>query len=88
MLIRQWLRRFYSLLIKLFWIALFLFLAAGSNAFLGDPLDQVRRYTRQIEFEFVGWTLDALAVKVEQVGLGVSSHMQEDDGEALVLNYF
>jgi hypothetical protein len=88
MLIRHWTSWFFSWLAKIFWIAVFLFFAAGSNVFLGDPLDQVRRYTRQEEFEFVGWTLDALAVKVGQFGLGVSTRIQEENRKSLVLEYF
>ncbi len=88
MLIRHWLGTFYSWLVKFFWISVFLFFAAGSNIFLGDPLDRIRRYTRQEEFEFVGWTLDALSVKVGQFSLGVSSQLQEQDRKSLVLEYF
>jgi hypothetical protein len=75
-------------MVKLFWIIVFLFFAAGSNLFTGDPLDQVRRYTRQDEFEFVGWTLNALAVKLGQFSLGVSNRLEEGDRTSLVLNYF
>jgi len=88
MLIRQWINRLFSWMVKLFWIIVFLFFSAGSNLFLGDPLDQVRRYTHQEEFEFVGWTLHALAVKTGQFSLGVSSRLEEDDRKSLVLNYF
>jgi hypothetical protein len=88
MLIRNWIRKFYALLTKFFWISVFLFLAAGSNVFLGGPLDQVRRYTRQDEFEFVGWTMDALGLKVGQYSLGVSSRLRAEDRKSLVLGYF
>jgi hypothetical protein len=73
---------------KLFWILVFLFFTARSSISLGDPLDQVRRYTRQDEFEFVGWTLNALSVKFGQFSLGVSNRLQEEDRVALVLDYF
>jgi hypothetical protein len=88
MFIRRWISRFYFWLVKFFWIVAFLFFAAGSSVFLGDPLDRVRRYTRQEEFEFVGWTLDAMAVKGEQFSLGVSSRIEEDARKSLVLEYF
>jgi hypothetical protein len=88
MLIRYYISTLFSWLAKIFWIVVFLFFGAGSNVFLGDPLDQVRRYTRQDEFEFVGWTLDALAVKVGQLSLGVSTRLDEEDRKSLVLEYF
>jgi hypothetical protein len=88
MLFRHWLSTFYSWLVKVFWISVFLFFTAGSNTFLGDPLDRVRRFTRQEEFEFVGWTLDALADKVGQYSLGLSGQLQEEDRKSLVRGYF
>lgn len=88
MFMRHLLGIFFSWLGKIFWIIFFLFFAAGSNLSLRDPLEHVRRYTRLTEFEFVGWTLDALYVKVGQFSLGVSSSLLEEDRVSLVLEYF
>jgi hypothetical protein len=88
MLIKEWLQKILSWAGKLLWILVFLFFAARSSISLNDPLDQVRRYTRQDEFEFVGWTLNALSVKIGQFSLGVSSRLREEQRVELVLEYF
>src|SRR3990172_9427633 len=49
-----------------FWIALSLALLGGSARSDRDPADQLRRFTAPIEFDFVGWTLGALGVKLGQ----------------------
>lgn len=52
-----------------------------------EPTDRVRRYTRQVEFDFVGWTLDALSEKLVQAGAGVPDYLTEPQRKALVLEY-
>jgi len=88
MLIRNEIHIFFSWLVKIFWIVIFLFSAAGSNPSSRDPIDKIRSYTHQEEFEFVGWTLGALSVKVGQFSLGVSSQLEEENRKSLVLEYF
>jgi hypothetical protein len=53
----------------------------------GDPIEQVRAFTRSIEFDYVSWTLDALWVKLNQVALGTSNYMTDDARSQLVLDY-
>jgi hypothetical protein len=50
----------------------------GSTLPLGDPVENIRRYTRQIEFEFVSWTVEALWTKVEQFSLDTASRLTEE----------
>ncbi len=35
-----------------------------SSVRLQDPLEQVRRFTRAVEFDFLSWTADAAAIKI------------------------
>ena len=52
-----------------------------------SPADQVRAYTREIEFDYVGWTLDALAVKFNQLSLGTESYLSASARQRMMLDY-
>jgi len=54
---------------------------------IGDQSEQVRAFTRQIEFDFVAWTWDALWIKLEQIGLGAADYVPEVDQPQIVLEY-
>jgi hypothetical protein len=43
--------------------------------------------TRDIEFDFVSWTINALGVKLSQSALGAGNYMTEDNRHALVVDY-
>lgn len=53
----------------------------------GDKIEQVRAFTRQIEFDYATWALDALWVKLEQIGLGAADYISEEDQPQIVLDY-
>jgi hypothetical protein len=52
-----------------------------------DPVERVRRFTRAIEFDFAGWTLDALGVKWAQFAAGSIDYMPEAGRHDLVESY-
>lgn len=52
-----------------------LFLVTGSGAPLRGTTQQVRQFTRPLEFGFVNWTLDALWVKFQQLALDNTDYM-------------
>lgn len=62
-------------------------LLAGSTPLLEDRTDEVRRYTRAIEFDYVSWTTQALALKLEHFGLGAAAYLEEAARIALVHDY-
>ncbi len=69
-------------------LLLFLLGLLGGGTFQPrEPAERVRRYTRRLEFDFVGWTLEAAAVKAGQSALGSSGYLEEADRRALVLEY-
>ena len=70
-----------------FLFILVLLLLAGSTLQSTDAIDHIQRFTRAHEFNFLSWTLDAFAVKVGQWGLGVSSYLDDEDQEVIVLDY-
>jgi hypothetical protein len=72
---------------------LFLFLVLGTSlltlgrsdmAIIGTN-DQIRTYTRMTEYDYVGWTLDALWLKQEQQVLGAAHYLSEADQHHLVI---
>lgn len=54
----------------------------------GDQLEQARTFTRQIEFDYVTWTLNTLGLKIREGALGTQSYLadQETDRQ-VVLDY-
>jgi hypothetical protein len=71
----------------LVWLLLLSSLLAYSSVRLQDPLERIRRFTRGEEFDFLTWTIDAAAVKLEQSSLGTTGYLQPVDGHDLVLEY-
>jgi hypothetical protein len=71
----------------LLWALSLSLLLTFSSVQLQDPLQQVRRFTRGAEFDFLTWTLDAAAVKVRQASLGTSGYLDRLQGREVVLEY-
>lgn len=64
-----------------------LLLIGGSNVQPGDRTELVRAFTRDIEFDYVGWTIDALREKLFESALGTSNYLSEDDRHQIVFDY-
>jgi hypothetical protein len=84
----QILKRVWFWLSKLLWMFLLLLLMVGASYQRRDPISQIRRYTRAIEFDYFNWTLDAFIIKLEQYSLGTAGYLPETDRHDLVLTYF
>jgi hypothetical protein len=70
--------------------ALFLFgaLLLSSGAILpGDEPDRARAFTRDIEFDYLTWMLDAAAVKARAGAAGVPGHLDRESGRIAVSDY-
>ena len=75
-------------LIMLIPIFLLGFVVLGSSSLPpGDRTELVRAYTRNIEFDYVGWSFDALGLKFAQSSLGTSKYLSQDARHLLVLEY-
>lgn len=74
-----------GLLIVVF--ALCLILMSSSVVSPDDQVERVRAFTRQIEFDYVDWTLDALAIKLDQIALGAVDYLPDESRRQIVLNY-
>ena len=65
----------------------FAILLTSSAASVLDRKDQVQRFTRQLEFDYLGWTTRALGNKLSQFGLGASGFLTDEDRNQAVLDY-
>ncbi len=64
-----------------------LFVLVSSTNPPGDTLQRARAYTRAYEFDFVGWELDALKTKLNQLALGSSRYLSSESQRQLALDY-
>ena len=53
----------------------------------GDSTEQVRAFTRTLEFDYIAWTLDAMFLKFEQFSLGTNAYLPDETNAQLVLDY-
>ncbi|MEE4194669.1 MAG: hypothetical protein V2J07_05675, partial [Anaerolineae bacterium] len=76
---------------KIFWLlflAAFVFLAMPrSELEPGDLVEQVRAFTRDLEFDYTSWGLEAALVKFGQIGLGSTDYLPADLQSAVVVDY-
>jgi len=52
-----------------------------------DQQERVRAFTRDLEFDYVSWTLKAWGVKINQSALGTSQYLPADTRRQVVLDY-
>lgn len=69
------------------WVIVGIILLQRSDLEPGDTVEQVRAFTRPIEFDYVTWTWDALWVKGAQAGLGSVDYIPREDHAQIVLDY-
>jgi hypothetical protein len=75
---------FYTLTFE---IILFLAILSRSVLPLTDPIESIRAFTRNIEFDYIAWTLDAIQVKFDQSALGTDHYLNDDQRHDLVIDY-
>jgi hypothetical protein len=78
------LRRTTRILITLAFLAVLL---GGSVVPPGDQTERIRAFTRQIEFDYIGWTINALGVKFQQISLGSGDYLSNDARHQMMLEY-
>ncbi len=75
------------------WFSLLIILLActplmvGSSLPPADPMEQIRSFTRNIEFNFVSWELNAIWVKITQTALDLPGYMDQSQQHDLVVLY-
>lgn len=74
--------------LRLWVIFLFaLLFLGGSSVPLGDKVEHARAFTRPIEFDYVGWTIDAIGIKLGQTALGADRYLLEGQQKQVVFEY-
>ncbi len=68
-------------------LAIFSLGLSYSSPRLVDEVDRVRAFTRQIEFDYLGWMLHAAAIKAEQSAVGVPCYMDYESKRVAVSDY-
>lgn len=52
-----------------------------------DTFDKVRAYTRDIEFDYIAWMLNAMDIKLEQGAVGIPGYLDNESGKIVVTTY-
>lgn len=60
---------------------------SASNQIPGDQTQIVRSFTRGIEFDFIGWTVNALEVKWKEFSLNTSSFLDQEAQRQIALQH-
>ena len=58
-----------------------------SNPSLTDPIEKVRTYTRNIEFNYVSWTASAAFLKLKTESVGGAQILSHEDQKVIVSEY-
>ncbi|MBN2502300.1 MAG: hypothetical protein JXB38_16065, partial [Anaerolineales bacterium] len=81
-------RRFFKTLVILVFVFLVTQYALGPSIIPSSGKNEdVRAYTRPIEFNYGSWMADAMLLKIGQVALGLPEYMQAADQKQTVLDY-
>jgi hypothetical protein len=62
-------------------------LVTASTPRPSDEVDRVRAYTRNIEFDYVSWMLNAISLKIGQGAVGIPGYMNREDSKRVVADY-
>lgn len=77
-----------SQVLRLWVIVLFVIIMLGGSTLPpGDEVERARAFTRPIEFDYVGWTIDAIGVKLGQSALGTDRYLSIEEEREVVFDY-
>ena len=62
-------------------------LLGGSGLNVRDVVDRTRLFTRSVEFNYIGWTIEASFEKLSQLSLHPAAYAGEDERAQLVIDY-
>jgi hypothetical protein len=76
---------------RIFWllfISVFLLLVVQRSILPStDPVENIRRFTRQIEFDYLTWTLDAFGLKTYETAMNYPDLVNSDEQQTLIEKY-
>jgi len=74
---------------RAYWLTMILLtmsvVLVGSTVSLADPLEQIHTFTREIEFDYVTWTLNSLGIKLGESALGTANYQPLEEQSKTVL---
>jgi hypothetical protein len=79
--------KLWVILRNIFILFISVFLLGSSVVPPADEVEQIRAFTRLIEFDYVNWTLEALLLKNEQSALSPVRYLPVDDQKQIVEDY-
>jgi hypothetical protein len=68
-------------------LILMVVLLASSTLPPGNQAERVRAFTRDIEFDYVEWTLNALGLKISQIALNTAGYLPTESRKELTQDY-
>lgn len=71
----------------IFFIILASLLMGGSTLPASDQTERVRAFTRDIEFDYIAWIMNALEIKLDQLALGTAAYLSPPARHQQVLDY-
>jgi hypothetical protein len=74
-------------LTKIVFLYLFMQAFGSGNPYMNAFAEKVRTYVRDIEFDYMTWTLDAFQVKAAQASLSTVDYMDLEQQRQVVLDY-
>ncbi len=83
----MWLYRFSQALEWLIVLTVCSLALASSAPRPADEVDRVRAYTRQLEFNYLGWISDAAELKLQQSAVGIPGYMDLESRKVVVSDY-
>lgn len=63
-------------------------LTGYSNPSLKDPIEQIRTYTRDLEFDYTEWMANAAALKLRAAAVNLPHSLDETTQKEIVVEYF
>ncbi len=83
----SWRRKLKYIIQSIFYFLVFMYYLGPATAPLDDAKARVRAFTRAEEFNYVEWTIDALAVKVGRLPLNTSDYLDREGQRQVIFNY-
>lgn len=77
------------LVLKLFFVSSLILLVTTTSAWQpGNEAERIRTYSRPYEFDFFGWTANAVWQKISAISLGPIRHLSHHQQRKIIKDYF
>ena len=74
---------------RAYWLTIILLgmsvLLVACTVSLNDPLERLHTFTRDIEFDYIAWTLNSLGTKLGESALGLANYLPLEEQSKVVL---